>query len=632
MKNIVESLNEIQDITPYLRKEKVDEGLKDLLGQMLNKFKQAWTYLKSVVVRVGCYFWPVDNEGNVLPAVTPLTAGKAYVDGLINKAKTFVYLDKEGARITGCNTKLESAFDVYGDEQNPWTYFRRILPNMKGKLNILEGNTDYTDIEDIISEAQIASIDPQAKHNKITTDEKLKEVVMRFIQNPGLARLMIWGAPGIGKTAILKGVVKSLKKSGRPGYKLICKTLSNETPDNFTLPAYEMGEDGKPIASVDLPKTWLPVYKPTGDDEEDQILSDKCGEGLLFIDELSRAKDDVLNILLPLINEGEFNGYKVGNKWTIMVASNRMEDDKGQNTLGTALSNRFIQYHYEPTVESWLQWAEKQNYMSPVILNWLKMGKNEQFSGQKFFYWDPNDSSPDDPTTIMCTPRSWTNALQYLSTFVKTKADYDAGVEYGDLSGYKIFDLPKDVIREALNASIPATAVDAFMAFYELIDKVGNIEMFCNDVWKNGGKKFKVSARDLNVIGLPLCQIVLNSHSDKLPTEKEMTNLCTWVVNQNSPQVASFAIDIILSIFGEGAPKSGLDKFFVMQPINASGELTDAQMKNWKKLWDPYCKKWGIKGGVAKFPDYNPGIELVIAKYGDIFSNITVDNHTSVLG
>ena len=45
-----------------------------------------------------------------------------------------------------------------------------------------------------------------------------------------------------------------------------------------------------------------------------------------------------------------------------------------------------------------------------------------------------------------------------------------------------------------------------------------------------------------------------------------------------------------------------------------------------------YMSKWGIKGGIAKFPDYNPGIELVIAKYGDIFSNITVDNHTSVLG
>jgi hypothetical protein len=65
MKNIVESLNEIQDITPYLKKEKVDEGLKDLLLSVRDKFKEAWTYLKNVVVRVGCYFWPVDNEGKI---------------------------------------------------------------------------------------------------------------------------------------------------------------------------------------------------------------------------------------------------------------------------------------------------------------------------------------------------------------------------------------------------------------------------------------------------------------------------------------------------------------------------------------------------------------------------------------
>ena len=632
MKNIVESLNEIQDITPYLKKEKVDEGLKDLLQSVRNRFKEAWNYLKGVVVRVGCYFWPVDSEGNVRPAVSPLTAGKAYVSGLINKAKTFVYLDKEGAKITGCNTKIDDAYQIYGDEQNPWVYFRRILPKKRGKMNILE-NVNESSFSEIINEVEIGRKDEQAGA-VITSDDQLRETVMRFVNNPGLARLMIWGAPGIGKTAILKQVVKALKKNGRPGYKLICKTLSNETPDNFTLPAYEMGEDGKPIASVDLPKTWLPVYKPTGDDDEDQILSDNCGEGLLFIDELSRATDQVLNVILPLINEGEFNGYKVGDKWTIVVASNRMEDDKGQNELGTALSNRFLQYHFEPTVDSWLIWARKQNYMSPVILNWLEMGsdKGGKYAGRPYYYWDANDKLElKEPTTLMCTPRSWTNALQYMSTFVKTQADYDAGNKYGDLSGYKIFDLPEDIIREALLSALPVAAVEAFMSFYSVIDKVGDFDRVCNGIWKSG-KGPKLSNSDLAKITVPLAQIIINAHSQSLPTSKEMENLFKWVVSLDSESMASAVLDVLMNTYcpKELVSKSARDNFFIIHAIRRDGGLDASEEKVWKKLWDPFCKHWGVTWD--KFPDYEAAIETLIGKYGEVFANLKIDGHANPLG
>ena len=33
-----------------------------------------------------------------MPAISPLTAGQAYVDGAINKKSTFVKMDKEGCK------------------------------------------------------------------------------------------------------------------------------------------------------------------------------------------------------------------------------------------------------------------------------------------------------------------------------------------------------------------------------------------------------------------------------------------------------------------------------------------------------------------------------------------------------
>ena len=43
MRNITETLTEIQDITPYLRgEEKIDEGLKDIFNTVKSKFKAAF--------------------------------------------------------------------------------------------------------------------------------------------------------------------------------------------------------------------------------------------------------------------------------------------------------------------------------------------------------------------------------------------------------------------------------------------------------------------------------------------------------------------------------------------------------------------------------------------------------------
>ena len=114
MRNIKESLNEIQGITPYLKGERLDEGLKEILNTVKSKFKQVFVYLKSVVVKVGTYFLGTDVEGNVLPAITPLTAGSAYADGSINKDSTVVIMDKEGAKITGCKGKFSDIAKLKG--------------------------------------------------------------------------------------------------------------------------------------------------------------------------------------------------------------------------------------------------------------------------------------------------------------------------------------------------------------------------------------------------------------------------------------------------------------------------------------------------------------------------------------
>lgn len=612
MKKIQESFLYTKSISESINESRVDEGLKDLLKTIKDKFKQAWEYLKGVVAKFGVYFLPVDKDGNVLPAISPLTAGQAYKDGFIKTVSTHVVLDKQGSRIVGLPRDYDRALALYGSGDSR-TYWKRAVKECEDIKYLNSVN------ENAVNEVKLQNSDPQAKYNVIVDDSKLKARIKMALKNKKLARLMIWGAPGIGKTAILMNVLDEMRKDF-PDYQLITKTLSNETPDNFTLPTYVETEGGK--KADDVPKTWLPVYRPTSDPVVDAQLDEACGKGLLFIDELSRATPQVLNVILPLVNEGFFNGYKLGSGWTIIVASNRADDEtSGQADIGNALANRFAQVYYEPTVFTWRKWADQQNFISPLLLQWLSMPESENMSGGKFYYMDPNeDMDSGDVTKLMCTPRSWTNAMRDLAEYSNT----------GTLEGFTIFDIDRDILAMTLNQYVPADAVDSFLAFLEVISKIGNFDQAVHDIWHNGGKNFKLSKKDLNLVALPMAQLVCSAHADKLPTEEEMNNLADWLNAQSSDQLASYVLDVIKNVFLPGISLESQDAFFSLAYKKDSFKDDVARLEAYSSVYTSVFQKWGID--INSAPNWRPFLISVAKKYGASFNSAVVDGHKDALG
>ena len=596
MKNILESFEGMQTLADFInerREERIDEGFRDFLDNLKQKFKQALSYLRGVVVKLtGSYWCPVDDNGQVLNAISPLTAGQAYKDGNIDKNTTLVVPDKKGKAITGCNTNKKDAEKLYG-KGNSIKYWLRAIKECEQ----LTGRP--------INEVKMHTEDPEAMYNVLDTPALMEEVKICFA-NKSLSRLLIWGAPGIGKTAILMNVLKSLPNGDKMN--LVVKTLSNETPDNFTLPKY-VEIDGQEKAT-DVPKTWLPVYKPTGDPAKDQILDDACGQGLLFIDELSRATPQVLNVILPIVNEGIFNGYKLGSNWVIIVASNRAEDEmSGQSDIGNALGNRFRQVYYEPTAKSWMQWAKNENYISPLLLSWLSMGE-DNMSGAKYFYMDPNESMEGAGVTkLMCTPRSWTNAMRQLAIYSNT----------GTLEGFSIFDIPRSIMARTLNQYVPAQAVDSFLAFLEVVSKIGNFDDAVKDVWTNAGKNLKIARKDLHLVALPLSQLIVTSHNDSLPTEEEFTSLCKWLVSTGSDQLTSYVLDVMQNVYAADLSDTTRPGIFVIrEKIDKQLKKDPAKMRLLANAFKPFTDKWGIK--FEQIPNWRPGQLLLVKKYGEAFN------------
>ena len=604
MKQITECFEGTMGIVDYIGSNSVqiDEGLKDLFNLIKDKFKQAYAYLKGIVAKFGTYFIPTDSNGNLLPAISPLTMGQAYKENIIDKSNTFIKLDKEGEKIVGVKTNVKDAAKIYGSG-NSIEYWSRMINECEELFG-----------DQMVNEVKLQTEDPEAKYNVIDDNDDLLADIEIHVKNPKLPKLLIWGAPGIGKTAILMAVVEKMQKKF-PDYKLIMKTLSNETPDNFTLPKYIQIDDQD--FATDVPKTWLPVYKPSGDKAKD-IESDKaCGRGLLFIDELSRATPQVLNVILPLVNEGVFNGYHLGSGWSIICASNRAEDEmSGQSTIGNALGNRFAQVYYEPTVNSWRQWADKQNFISPLLLQWLSLPESENMSGGKYYYMDPNeDSNSLSPTALMCTPRSWTNAMRQLALYSET----------GSLEGFTIFDIPRRILARTLNSYVPASAVDSFLAFLEVIQSIGNFDEAVESVW--GGGSFKVDKKVLNKVALPLAQLLCTAHNQELPSEDEFTNLAKWLVSTNSDQMASYVLDVFKNTFTGMLSENARNAVFIIHLKIADwakkGE-TDKYKPAYTQAFAEFLSKWNLKD-LSDIPNYTTGLRLLSKKYGEVFQNTIID-------
>ena len=160
---------------------------------------------------------------------------------------------------------------------------------------------------------------------------------------PASQNIMLTGKHGIGKSQILKQffeergqkvVILFLGQMSDPGDLIGLPRLNEETgKTDFMLP-YWFPTDGKPI--------------------------------VLFLDELNRARPEVLQTIMDLTLNRTLAGKSLPEGSRIISAVNDGEEYQ-LTDLDPALVSRFNIYEFKPTVAEWLVWAQKQNLDSRVI-------------------------------------------------------------------------------------------------------------------------------------------------------------------------------------------------------------------------------------------------------------------------
>ncbi len=176
---------------------------------------------------------------------------------------------------------------------------------------------------------------------------------------PANQNLMIVGKHGIGKSDIIRAYYEGknqrvvaffLGQMSDPG-DLIGLMFKNETTGH----------------SEFMPPYWWP--------KNDEPM-------VLFLDEMNRARPEILQSVMDLTLNRTLAGKKLPEGSIVISAIN--EGDEYQLTdLDPALVSRFNVYHFQPTVQDWLIWADKKGVDKRIT----------QFIQQNQTYLDSDDTA-----------------------------------------------------------------------------------------------------------------------------------------------------------------------------------------------------------------------------------------------
>jgi hypothetical protein len=196
--------------------------------------------------------------------------------------------------------------------------------------------------------------------------QDLQTYLDRLITNQLKISTMIWGAPGIGKSSIVRQLATTHQ------LEFIDIRLSQLAPTDLR---------GLPVA-VDGVSKWLPP----------EFLPQQ-GRGILFLDEINMAPPAMQGVAQQLILDRRVGSYVVPDGWFVWAAGNRKEDRAGVFDMPAPLANRFLHLQVEPDFESFKAYA-------------LQQGVHEQIIA--FLSFRPSLLHKIDPQQpAWCSPRSW---------------------------------------------------------------------------------------------------------------------------------------------------------------------------------------------------------------------------------
>jgi hypothetical protein len=288
----------------------------------------------------------------------------------------------------------------------------------------------------------------------------------------------LWGAPGIGKSSIIKQIAQS------KGIDFIDLRLALMDPTDLKgIPFY----DKESHTALWAPPAFLP----------------KSGEGILFLDELNSAAPSVQASAYQLILDRRVGEYELPDGWAIVAAGNR-EGDRGVTyRMPSPLANRFVHFEMEVDVEDWKLWAYKKE-IDERIISYIS------YANEHLFTFDAKSD-----VKSFATPRSW----EYVDSILK--------------SG-----ITQELILDSISGAIGREVAVGFLSFSKVMNKLPDIE----NILASGTDEYSDEVDVLYALSTGLVSALLKDNNDKnldnllkytLGLKSEFAVLCVQDLQRN---------------------------------------------------------------------------------------------------
>lgn len=267
------------------------------------------------------------------------------------------------------------------------------------------------------------------------TQKELLEVLLNVAP---VRPVFIWGAPGIGKSALVEEFADQVG--------LHCVSL--------------LGSQLAPEDIIGIPR----INGETSEFLPPKMIARK-DPYVLFLDELNACSQEVQKAFYSLIHERRIGEYHLPEGSIVVGAGNRSQDSAIVKTMSSALINRMFHVQMKADAGQWIRWAQ-ENELHPWVIDYIIQRPDHLFSPP------PKNEEP------FSTPRSW----HMLSDALK---EYGAGER--EVNG--------EVLKMIAHACISPSHAGMFVAYTK---NLGNNRMLDDIIAKKA--KWPADPKDRDVL------------------------------------------------------------------------------------------------------------------------------------
>ncbi len=177
--------------------------------------------------------------------------------------------------------------------------------------------------------------------------------------------VILMGAPGIGKTAIMEQIAQELGV-GLVSYSITHHTRQSALGLPFIVHKTYGGKEYE-VSEYTMSEIIASVY--------DKMENTGVKEGILFLDEINCVSETLAPAMLQFLQYKVFGAHRVPKGWVVVTAGNPPEYNKSVREFDIVTWDRLKRIDVEPDFDVWKEYAYKKS-VHPSVLTYLEIKKD----------------------------------------------------------------------------------------------------------------------------------------------------------------------------------------------------------------------------------------------------------------